>query len=148
ESCAYNEGYVVRIASRIDEAALRQSLREIVRRHAVLRTVFRMTDAGPKQLVQPATGFELPLMEVAQDEPENALSRAVERLSRTPFDLENGPLLRAELLRLNEQDYGLVFVAHHIVMDGWSMGVLNHELGKLYQACGHNGASSLSKLYI
>jgi len=136
-AAAYNIPVAVRLQGQLDVAALQRSLAEVVRRHESLRTRFAVTDAGPVQMIEPATpfGFELAdLTELAATEREAVARRWAAELARQPFDLERGPLLRAVLLRLSEQEHVAVLVVHHIVSDDWSRGILIHELGILYAA--------------
>ena len=142
----YNLLTALRLPADVDEEALERALGEIVRRHEVLRTTFREVDGAPVQVVAPVGGFALPVEEVpAPGEAEReaqARQRASEEIAR-PFDLKVGPLFRARLLRLGAEDCVLLLCVHHIVSDGWSMGVLLGELGTLHDAYRHGGASPL-----
>ncbi|HEX6097855.1 MAG TPA: amino acid adenylation domain-containing protein [Thermoanaerobaculia bacterium] len=129
-SSAYHVPAVMRIDGALDEAALRWSLDEIVRRHEILRTTFRPSDDGPVQIVHDTLALPLPSIEVTDDE----LLPLAEAELRRPFDLERGPLVRATLLRARGGERLLVLVLHHIIADGWSLGVLFGELAALYEA--------------
>lgn len=137
DSAAYNTAFTVRIRSQVDVDALRRSLRQLMLRHEVLRTVFRMGDgdsAESSRLTQAVFGYREIFFEqlfAGEDEIERV---QVERLYQRPFDLENGPLFRAHLLTLNQDDHVLLLCFHHIICDGWSMWVLVDELGKLLAA--------------
>ncbi len=136
-AASYNIPMAVRLQGRLDVAALEQSLAEVVRRHEALRTRFAVMDAGPVQVVDPPTPFRLEvtdLMELAATERAAAARRRTAEIVREPFDLERGPLLRAVLLRLSDQEHVAVVVVHHIVSDGWSMGILIREVVTLYAA--------------
>ena len=119
----------------LDVGVLRRCLNEIVRRHESLRTTFAVLDDEPVQVVAPELTLALPLHDLrplasALREPEGLRIATAE--ARTPFDLAKGPLIRARLLQLDTNDYRLLLTLHHIVADGWSMGVFFHELGVLY----------------
>lgn len=110
---------------------------EIQHRHESLRTVFPDIDGQPVQVVQQHLSFKLPVIDLSGLE-ETARQAEVERLlvaqAHTPIDLETGPLWRAALYRVEEQKHLLFLKMHHIVSDGWSLGVLGRELATLYDA--------------
>ncbi|MBU8897157.1 amino acid adenylation domain-containing protein, partial [Corallococcus sp. M34] len=136
-SIAYHSPISLRLSGALDVAALEQSLQELVVRHEVLRTVYRHAADAPVQHVFPS--MTLPLEQVdlrhvpaARRETE-LLSALRERILQR-FDLEQGPLMRATLLRLGEEEHVLLLVLHHIITDGWSGAVLSRELVMLYTA--------------
>jgi amino acid adenylation domain-containing protein len=137
DSPFYDESTMLRLRTTLNPVELERSLNEIVRRHEALRTVFRVVDDEPMQIVLPA--LELPLLFrdlrllPATEREDEALRFAGEDLRR-PFDLATGPLLRCALLQLDAEDYVLVLTMHHIVCDGWSMDVLFRELRAIYAA--------------
>ncbi|MDX6694480.1 MAG: hypothetical protein QOF02_2083 [Blastocatellia bacterium] len=141
----------VLLKGRLRVAALEQALGEIVRRHEILRTAFKLVDGSPAQVVAAANAFKLPLVDLSglsaprRDEQAQRLARAEESKR---FDLAQGPLLRASLLRLNEDTHVLLLTAHHIICDSWSVEVINQELGALYQAYARGEQSPLSELAI
>ncbi len=143
-SAVYNLASAFRLSGGLDVAALREALNEIVRRHQVLRTTFSAQEGQPYQVIAPQLTVELPVVDLqglpaAQREAE-ARRLAREELVR-PFDLAQGPLFRAFLLRLDTGEHLLTVAMHHIVSDGWSDGILFRELEALYEAY-HNGESS------
>jgi amino acid adenylation domain-containing protein len=147
-SAAYNVPAAWRLRGRLAPPALAASLAEIVRRHEALRTRFAEGAHGPVQVIAPpAAGFRLPEIDLERL-PEAARRGEQERLAKAeaarPFDLESGPLLRARLLRIDGGEWVLVLCLHHIVSDGWSMGVLYAELGALYGALASAAASDSS----
>ncbi|HEX8189579.1 MAG TPA: amino acid adenylation domain-containing protein, partial [Pyrinomonadaceae bacterium] len=151
ESTVYNLPTALRIKGRLDVGALRRTLQEIVRRHEALRTTFRMRKGGPVQVVAPALEAELPVVELGrlpEAEREAEAARLAAEEARQPFDLERGPLLRAKLLRLDEESHVALFTMHHIVADGWSVGVLVREVGALYEAFSKGDAPALAELPI
>jgi len=140
----YNIDHVLRITGELDPAALRRALNELVRRHEVLRTRFGMQDGQPVQVIAPELEIALAiedLLECAPDERADEAQRRAQAESEAPFDLANGPLIRARLLRLAPSEHWLLLTLHHIVTDGWSSGVLRRELTTLYNAY-HRGEPS------
>ncbi|HEV2764734.1 MAG TPA: condensation domain-containing protein, partial [Pyrinomonadaceae bacterium] len=133
----YNSPSAIRLTGRLDARALARSLSELVRRHEVLRTSFVEADGQPAQVVAPAAPVALPVVElggVGAGEREAAVLRLADEEARRPFDLSQGPLLRTTLVRLGEDEHVLLITMHHIVSDGWSVGVLIRELSALYEA--------------
>jgi len=126
---AYHIPAALRLRGRLDVAALEDSFSELVRRHEALRTSFVSIDGEPQQSIHAPQPMPIPLLEADGDE---ALEQIIDEQVRLPFDLTEGPLLRLTLVRLANDDHVLVVVLHHIVADGWSMGVLGREIGALY----------------
>jgi amino acid adenylation domain-containing protein len=137
DSIVYNIPAAVRFRGRLNVEALRQSINELVRRHETLRTTFASVDGIGVQVIAPQQEAYLPVVDLA-GMGETEREAEVERLSREeahrPFDLATGPLLRTTLLRLGEEEYVLLLTMHHIVSDGWSVGVLVRDLTTLYSA--------------
>ncbi|HKH48757.1 MAG TPA: amino acid adenylation domain-containing protein [Thermoanaerobaculia bacterium] len=148
-STAYNVPTALRISGPLDGAALRRSLEEIMRRHEVLRTRFEAVDGRPHQVIaeEPELGFTVTdLRQVdAGEREERARLLAIEEIRR-PFDLARGPLLRAALYELGDEDRVLLLTVHHIVSDLWSIGIFVRELSALYEAFSHGRPSSLPEL--
>ncbi|HST60536.1 MAG TPA: AMP-binding protein, partial [Longimicrobium sp.] len=134
-STTYNMPLARRLVGALDVPAFERALGEIVRRHDSLRTTFQEADGSPVQTIAPFDGFELPVWDLSgvdeADREAAARQRAGEE-ARRAFDLSAGPLFRAGLLRLGEEDHVLLLSMHHVVSDGWSMGVLFRELSALY----------------
>ncbi|MCC4598286.1 condensation domain-containing protein, partial [Xanthomonas campestris pv. phormiicola] len=120
----------------LDLSALQRALDRIVARHEALRTSFVAGDDGATQLIAPAdVGFALDCIDLRQAADPHADAQChAEQEARTPFDLARGPLIRGRLLRLAEHQHRLLVTMHHIVTDGWSMGLLVRELSTLYAA--------------
>ncbi|HSF43077.1 MAG TPA: amino acid adenylation domain-containing protein, partial [Thermoanaerobaculia bacterium] len=134
---AYNIPGAVRLVGSLDVPAFAQSLGEIVRRHEVLRTAFPEADGRPFQAVSPWTPPALPVLDLTAlpaSAKDGEVGRLALEMARRPFDLARGPLLRLALARLGEEEHAALFTFHHIVFDGWSMGVLVGELAALYLA--------------
>ncbi len=147
----YNIPFALRLVGRLDVLALERSLNEIIRRHETLRTCFQTIDAKPTQLI--ASTFELTLATIdLQDLPQGKRLDEVRKLASIeasrPFDLTQLPLLRVTLLCLTPTEHVLLFVMHHIISDGWSIGVFNRELAVLYEAFVAGKPSPLPELSI
>jgi nonribosomal peptide synthetase DhbF len=148
---AYNLPCTLRLTGPLDVAALEQSLDEIIRRHEALRTTFAASDEGPIQLVGPAYPVRLTRVDLsspshsAREREAELEARCASEFSR-PFDLTRGPLLRAVLIRRGAEDHALLLPTHHIVSDGWSMGVLIREIATLYDAFREGRTSPLAPL--
>ncbi|MGW1606865.1 amino acid adenylation domain-containing protein, partial [Streptomyces eurythermus] len=131
----YNTGVALRLRGALDPDALRRSLHRLAARHASLRTTFATADGQGVQRVAPEP--ELPLrtadLSGAPDAEEAVEALLTEELER-PFDLAAGPLTRALLVRLGAEEHILLLAQHHIVTDGWSVGILTRELAALYHA--------------
>ncbi len=135
-SAVYNLPVAVRLRGRLDTWALEQSLAAIVRRHEALRTTFQVVGSEPAQVVGEPWGFALPQVDLRclglRAEAETV--RLTGEDAFRPFDLQQGPVLRALLLRLGEEEHRLVVTQHHIASDGWSLGIFIRELTALYQS--------------
>ncbi|HKH46250.1 MAG TPA: amino acid adenylation domain-containing protein, partial [Thermoanaerobaculia bacterium] len=139
DRASYNVPAAIRLGGRLDAAALAASLGEIVRRHEALRTTFATGGTGAAVLQRIAPGLDVPLPVVDLGdlpEPERAAeaTRLTREEARRLFDLERGPLLRATLLRRSGEEHDVLLTLHHVVADGWSVGVLARELSVLYAA--------------
>ncbi len=147
----YNIPSAFRLQGRLNLAALSQSLNEILRRHEVLRTTFLTVEGRPVPVISPATRLDLPIIDLCKV-PKSQQQTIVRQLTITeakqPFDLSTGPLLRVKLLWISEQEYVALFTMHHIVADGWSIGVLVREMAALYQAFCNGHPSPLGELPI
>jgi amino acid adenylation domain-containing protein/non-ribosomal peptide synthase protein (TIGR01720 family) len=132
---AYSIPWAWRLDGSLHVAALEASLNEIVRRHEALRTTFPARDGRAEQVVAPELRVPLPVVDL-RGTPDSTLEtearRLVEEEALRPFDLARGPLLRVRLLRLRDTEHLLVVNVHHIVFDGWSIGVLVNELTAHY----------------
>ncbi|OIK28411.1 non-ribosomal peptide synthetase [Streptomyces malaysiense] len=133
----YNTGVCLRLRGALDPDALRRSLHRLAVRHAALRTTFATADGQGLQRIAAEPDLPLRTADVgdlpAARRPEAAEKLLTEELGR-PHDLAAGPLTRALLVRLADEDHLLLLAQHHIVTDGWSVGVLTRELAALYHA--------------
>lgn len=149
EQTSYNFTWALRLRGALDVAALGRTLVALVRRHDALRTVFRVEGDRPVQAVQaePMLAFSVdaPVASPPDAREEWALHAAADE-ARRPFDLARGPLVRARLLPFAPDDHVLLLMMHHIVTDGWSMGILAAELGVLYEASRSGRPAPLAEL--
>ena len=148
---AYNIPTVWRLRGQLDALALERSLNELVARHETLRTRFVLSGDEPVQVIEPPSAVALPITDLSampQAEREARARQITDTEARQPFDLEAGPLLRAQLLRLAAEEHLLLLNVHHIASDGWSMGVLWRELSSGYNAFVSGHAPDLPRLPI
>ena len=145
----YNVPVLLRLSGPLDPRALEYALNELVNRHEVLRTRIVVQAGEASQVVVPSSPLALPctdLRDLAADERQAAAHAVTHRLAGQLFDLAEGRLLRAALIRLADEEYLLELVTHHIASDGWSVGVAVRELVALYSACLHGEPSPLPAL--
>jgi amino acid adenylation domain-containing protein len=147
----FNILYAMRLRGMCHVAMLQQSCDEIIRRHEALRTTFAPVDGRLVQVIAPTLSVPVTVVDLRAlptPECESEAQRLADAEARQPFDLEQGPLLRLHLLCMDEQEHLLLVTMHHIVADGWSLGVLAHELAVLYDAFSANEPSPLPELRI
>jgi hypothetical protein len=148
---AYNISRAVRLAGPLDLQALREALNAVVKRHESLRTKFGSVAGEPVQIIVPSRNVELGFVDLcalAKGERENQAGQLATDAAGRGFNLEHDQLLRATLFKLADQDHVLLIVMHHIISDGWSMGVLFRELSTLYEAFSNSQPSPLPELPI
>ncbi|ARU62662.1 hypothetical protein CBW65_18040 [Tumebacillus avium] len=131
DTATYNIPIAVRMQGTLNGDALLTSIQSMVQRHESLRTTFRIVDGQPRQIFTDDVQVSLPVADVRDDN--EARQLALEE-ARQPFDLAQGPLLRAKLLRLGEHDHVLLLTLHHIIADEWSMGLIVQEISETYGA--------------
>jgi hypothetical protein len=145
-SPAYNVPLAYRLSGPLDAEALWRSLSELVRRHEVLRTTFDVRGGEPVQVIGDAYELEPNLIDLS-GLPEHERGRRAEELAREEavrgFDLGRGPVLRAALARLSDEEHLLLLTQHHIATDGWSLSLLLDELSRLYAAYRSGAAPAL-----
>jgi amino acid adenylation domain-containing protein len=149
DSAAYNIPAVVRLKGALDLGALDQTLSEIIRRHESLRTNFRIAHGQPVQVIRAAEVVSLHLIDLSafNEERRTAESeRLIRHHTQQPFDLSRDLMLRPSLLRLAVDEYILMLTMHHIVSDGWSMGILIREMAILYATYLEGAESPLGEL--
>lgn len=136
-SAFYNIPAIMRVYGSVDLRALSSAFRELSRRHEVLRTVFDAEDGRPVQRILPEADVPIShynLLQLPESERELEASRLVAEEARRPFDLIQGPLFRVTIIDLSMERHILLVNLHHIIADGWSMGIVLRELNTLYMA--------------
>src|SRR5665213_1495381 len=148
----YNVSEAMRFTGRLQVASLEKAINEIVRRHESLRTTFTLVEGRPMQIVAPSLHVPMTICDLqhqGEQEREQTVAHNAAELAGTPFDLEQGPLLRATLFVLRPGEHVLLLVMHHIVSEGgWSMSVFLREMGILYNAYSLDQNSPLPELPI
>ncbi len=145
----YNTPVRIRLRGELDVAALERSIAEIFRRHEILRSRVRVNGETESQSVMPEFTFSLPVLNLAdfpEEERNERCAAAAHAEAGTPFDLATGPFARATLVSLASEEHLLLFTAHHIAFDGWSVNVFLHELSELYDAFSARRSSPLGEL--
>ena len=146
---AYNIPAIVQLFGVLNVRALEQTLREVVRRHEVLRTTFSVVDGQPVQIISSRQNLTLPvvdLREIPMAVRKAEAKRIASQEARLSFNLAQGPLLRVSLLQIDDQEFQLLFTIHHIVSDEWSTGVIIREVAALYEAFAADRPSPLLDL--
>ena len=150
-SATYNIPVALHFIGELNIPVLQQCMREIVRRHETLRTTFPKGQDTPIQCIHvlplaPVEVVEFPNGALVENKA--AILQDIQTEAQRPFDLATGPLLRTRVLRLGQQEHIMIFVMHHIISDGWSMGILAQELNTLYNAFIAGKPSPLPELSI
>jgi len=152
ESYLYNVPRALLLRGLLDTAALENALNSIIQRHEILRTTFPADESGqPHQRIAPDARLNLASTDLSStpaDQRRAATEQHALAFSRTPFDLVNGPLLRAHLFRFADDEHVLAITMHHIVSDGWTGGIFFRELGELYGAHSRGEAAPLPELTV
>ena len=148
-SGTYNIAVALQITGNLNIKALEQAIQKIVERHEILRTYFHSINGSPVQVIDPKINVTLSVVDVQDDSTrDKQLQDLVTTEALRPFNLAKDALVRAKLWRLDSQKYVLLLAMHHIVFDGWSMGIFTQELSILYQAFATGHASPLPELPI
>ncbi|MFM6355018.1 amino acid adenylation domain-containing protein [Planktothrix sp.] len=144
---AYNEALALRLMGRLNVDILEQTINAIIQRHESLRTTFPMVEGKPIQKIAPSLKIKLLVVNL-KDIPQDRIDQQIIEELQKPFDLTQAPLLRCTLFDLGYENYILVNVFHHIIIDGWSKGILFKELSEFYQAFLSNSTVDLPELTI
>jgi amino acid adenylation domain-containing protein len=150
-SAVYNIPDMQQFSGPLNLAALERSMSELIRRHESLRTTFQSIDGEPVQVIAEAQPRKIEVIDLSHL-PRAKREAEAQRMARdegeVPFDLSRGPLFRFRLVKLEEEEHLLLLTMHHIIADGWSLGVLGRELSALYQAFSMDQSSPLEELTI
>lgn len=148
DSPAYNIPRPLRLHGELSLPALRQTFNKIAARHEVLRGSLDLVDGHPVQMIAPRLEIELPVVDLTHL-PAAAREAEVSRLAiadaQKAFDVTRAPLFRVTLLKLGDLDHVLLLTMHHIVSDGWSMGIFVKEMAAIYQALSRGEPVQLSE---
>ena len=147
----YNITAALRIHGPLNENALQHALNRVVQRHEALRTSFASLNGHPVQVIAQSVSLSVPVIDLSslsQERQEREVSRLTLEEGRKVFDLRSAPLIRLTLLRLQAEQHVALLTMHHIVSDGWSIGVFTRELAALYQASIQDTAPELNELPI
>jgi amino acid adenylation domain-containing protein len=150
-SAEYNMPEALRLRGRLDVDALRRAVQTIVDRHESLRTHFAEERGEPVQIIAPDLTFEIPIKDLSrlsEAEQQRHVMESVNQEWREPFDLAHGPVLRLKLLKLAEENHILLQTFHHIVSDGWSLGIFMREFRELYEAYSQGRENPLPDLLL
>ena len=135
EEALHNISRIFWLKGAVDVGALERSLRDLGQRHEVLRTQFALEAEEPTQVVLPTVAIELPVIDLGEmPNPKGEVQRWAEMEAKRGFDLGVAPLIRPFLFRLGDDEYAFLLTLHHIVVDGWSLDVLQRDLDLLYDA--------------
>ncbi|KAA3658966.1 MAG: amino acid adenylation domain-containing protein, partial [Chloroflexi bacterium] len=147
----YNIPEAMRFTGELDMTVLAQSLNEVIRRHESLRTTINTVDGRPFQNIHPELTITIPVVDIShliEAEREAQATQLAQEEAKRPFSLATGPLLRATLVRLAENDHIILLTVHHIVSDNWSSNVLIQEVAVLYEVFSNGRFSPLPELTI
>jgi len=150
-STFYNIPAGLRLSGQLNIQALEKSINELVKRHESLRTTFKSVRGKPFQVIAPELSIKMTVEDLSQltpTEQEHKIQNLAMAEAEQPFNLSEGPLFRVKLYQVAETEHVILFNMHHIISDGWSVGVLIREVAALYQAFSVEGASPLEDLPI
>ncbi len=147
-NAAYHMPLNLRLRGRLEVPALERAFNQLVNRHEALRTTFVTVEGEGRQRIAAPTAITLPVVDLFGDRTrvEARLAQLIDEEGAKPFELGEGPLMRVSLVRLAEDDHVLLLTQHHIISDGWSVGVLTRELGQFYQTALTDGDEPLPPL--
>jgi Condensation domain len=151
DRASYNIYFVAHLEGRLNLSALEKSFNEIIRRHEILRTTFRMMDGQPAQVIAPSASLPLErrdLSHLCEPDRQRLTQLYIDEQVHQPFDLSEGPVIRVTLFKNGEEGHVIIIVVHHIVFDGWSIDVFIRELTSLYEAFSVGRPSPLAELPI
>ncbi len=149
DSAAYNISNSARFEGELDTKILEQAFNIIIDRHEILRTTFDIVDGEPRQIIAPSKPISMPIRDLSslgEVEKNSEVKRIIAAAAQEPFDLVNGPVMRAFLIRLSPDDHVLFTSVHHIASDQWSGGVFSRELVAIYNALCTNSPIPLADL--
>jgi amino acid adenylation domain-containing protein len=134
-NCAYNESFSLLLTGAFNHAAMLMALQSLTNRHQALRSSFSAD--GRYTCIYKEFSFDVDYQDLSNqktDQQQLTIGNLNKQIALTPFDLINGPLFKASLIKLNDHEHLLTLVAHHIICDGWSIGIMMQDLSKYYSA--------------
>ncbi|TCS92394.1 non-ribosomal peptide synthetase [Hazenella coriacea] len=150
-STAYHMPFCIHLQGKLDVEALTQGLQQMIDRHEILRTVFQESEGEPAQSILETIHVDLPVIPffhiLKHQRMEQAKAWYLEQM-KAPFDLKEGPLVKFTLLQIDEEEFVLVMILHHILADGWSLDIIKRELTQVYQGIVEKQNFSLPPLQI
>ncbi|PEM67651.1 non-ribosomal peptide synthetase [Bacillus pseudomycoides] len=147
----YNVPYVIHFKGNLHIENLKKSTLMLIKRHESLRTTFQEIDGTPVQVIQEEYQIDIPdinLNHLSLEQREKVALEIIEKEIKTPFDIQKGPNVRAQIISLDDENHYFIFNVHHICFDGWSAGVFFKELSSLYESNIDKSLNNLSKLSI
>ena len=133
-SAAYNISTSLYLKGDVDQQNLEKAFHQNIHKHESLRTVFQEIDGEPVQVIKEDIGFRISMTDLsAKSGIKQALKEEIEKANNTAFDLVNGPLLAVQLFKISADEYAMIFTLHHIISDGWSIGLLVQEVMQNYR---------------
>ena len=151
ENFAYNVPHAFHIDGRFDIRFFEQAIKEVIRRHDILRTTFGSINGVPYQIIAPELNFKLEVCDLSNSsssEQQSEVAYLAKKESRYVFDLAKVPLFRVLLIRLNDREHVLLLTMHHIISDRWSLGILKRELTILYNTYSQGNNTCLPELSV
>lgn len=148
-SCGCNSGIALKFTLKVSNEALEKSINEIIRRHKIMRTTFPIVNGQPMQAIVPQLTLPLKIVDLQNIPSAKRETEAIhfaQREMNYHFDLANGPLIKATLVRLSSEEHWLLIPMHHIITDGWSIGLFVQELETLYTAFSNGLPSPLPEV--
>ena len=149
DSAGYNMSGAIRISGELKVKILEQSFSRIIERHETLRTVFQAENGKPVQVIKNPEYFHIPIIDLSSEEEKESIVKEIAvKEANTPFNLSTGPLIRAKLIKVEANEHILVLNMHHIISDGWSMGILIRELGEIINSLIKGDGCVLEPLHV
>jgi hypothetical protein len=151
DNIAYNDTLALRLKGMLNVAALKQSIQEIVNRHEILRTTFCVVNGEPVQIIVPSLNIDLPVVDLENlpgADREVLVQQLATEEGRVPFKITRTPLLRTLLFKISKSEHLFLLVIHHIVSDGWSLGIFIKEMAASYEAMIEGRANKVEDLPI
>ena len=150
-NCTYNITWIFRISGSFNLNSFNKAFQYLVNRHASLRTIFATKSTGAIQIVLPEMAVQFPcfsLMDQSRDTQFTTLKKHFMQEGQTPFDLGTGPMFRGKIYQTAEDEHYFILCIHHIIIDGWSLGILLKELAHIYKQLQQGNTPDLPELPI